>query len=196
MSIELSTVLKAVSSIPSIANIIRSLALEIRIGPLGKGNIKELNNRIKEIKSNMKEFGILGNSIKDYIDILGLATDLNNRVDNLLKSTIPIITKTGVSNELLKREYDNMHFEFDKHLEKFFIVERNIDQIDVGKITESVKNINNCLIQGAEVIDEYDKLEKLLKDVSNQLNNISGISTTKINEITKHLIAYPLQLIE
>lgn len=195
MSIELSTVLKAVSSIPSIVNIVKNMASGINVGFLGKGDIKELNNKIELIKSSMKQFGILGNSIKDYIDILGLATDLNNRVDNMLKSTIPIITKTEVSNEILRREYDTMTFEFDRHLEKFFIVERNIDQIDEGKIRESIKNINNYLIQGSTVTDEYEKLEKLLKDVSNQLNNISGISTTKINEITKHLIAYPLQLI-
>jgi len=193
MPIEISLVLEAISSVPKIANAISDLASGIKKGLGGKGDVDELNKKIEDIKTKMKEFGNLGDAIKDYIELFGLSTDLNNRVDNLIKSTIPIVKKTLGTNEILLREYNSMYDEFTKHLEKFFIVNRSIDRKDEGEIAASIRNINAHLNQGSTfpMSRKYDDLGRLLMDVSNQLNHISGLSATKINDITKHLIVYP-----
>jgi hypothetical protein len=75
--IEIATILKIISEIPEIVG-------KLKLGLHGRGNVNNL-------KRKLKKFGILGHSIKDYIDLLGYSSDINNKTDVIIKTYIPVV---------------------------------------------------------------------------------------------------------
>ena len=200
MSVELVAVMKTVEMMPTIINGLVTLASQLKVGLGGSKRVRDQINRdLNKAKEMLKEFSILGHSVKDYTAMLGLSTDNNNRVDYLIKSMIPYARTSSDqkgAKHLLEREYDRVHQNFSKRLFIFFSVKRYIDQRDEGKISAFIDAINNALNQAEPYIKhaDYDSLEELLKEASSKLIAIAGICTTKIDTITERLIAYEFVL--
>lgn len=206
---EIVTILEIISKIPSIIDEITRLASQLRLGYRGSGDINKLRQELDDLMKKLKEHGTLGYSVKDYVGLLGISTDNNNSVDFILKSLIPRVKETedqeakelGVEKKLgdiLKEDYEHhVYIKFTKGLNTFFTVERYIDKGDKEKIETLLRQIDNALSKGRAHMEhgDYEKLEYVLKDVWTKLTEISGLCTTRIDNITERLIAYKYQIL-
>lgn len=200
MAVELKTIVEILTTIPNIINSLVGLSSELKIGVGGsKRAWNEMQAKLDELREKLKDFGTLGHFVRDYVMLLGISTDNNNRVDHIIKTMIPYAKKSPDkvgAKKMLQTEYERMCQDFSKGLKLFFNVTRYVDKGDVGTISTYISQINDALNQCNPYLEKnyYDQCEKLLKDSSSKLMNISGLCTTKIESITEQLISYGVQI--
>lgn len=189
---------KLISEIPRIVESITLIVSQLQGRWREKEAIETLKRLTNQVGDKLKDFATLGHSIRDYSKLMGIATNINNRIDYILTSIIPEIKNAEKDKDKKTHlNFLNTVWKIDvqtssNDLFEYFNMECYIDKIDEGVIKTLIEQSKKAFTLAEDAIkeEEFDKLEENLKDIYLILIKISGLCVTRLDKITEKCIAY------
>lgn len=202
MPVDIAAILATVASLPSMIDSSIKLASELRVGLFGTKEAKRaLESKLADTRKSLSEFALLGRSVRDYASLLAISIDLNNRADLFLKSVLRYLREAkeeSTAQALMEELFTALYSQFQADLMNFFTSNRFLSQTDEGSFGTLIKKIGDQMRETkAELRNRsFVSAERLLKEASENLNEIAAKCNAQIDTMTERFINYETQNVE